>query len=118
MTISQAWHVLSTDSRVWIALALVGVDFVLGVLAAFKAGTFNLAKIAKFAETDFLFKLIPWAALFIGAQFAGGTLDPVEKAVYAGIVVAWGASIASSLSQLGLPLGPLEKVVGPETPAP
>lgn len=114
MTLNQAWETLSSDSRVWIALALVGVDFALGVIAALKQGTFNLSKIAKFAETDFAFKLIPWAVLFIGAQFAGGALDAVEKVVYAGIVAAWAGSILSSLGVLGLGTAAIAKITGPE----
>jgi hypothetical protein len=114
VTLNHAWAILASDKRVWIALALVGVDFILGVLAAAKSGTFNLSRIAKFAETDFAFKLIPWAVLFIGAQFAGGTLDVVEKAVYAGIVAAWAGSILSSLSQLGI--APQQAIAGPENP--
>lgn len=116
MSLNAAWHALSTDSRVWIALALVAADFVLGVLAALKSGQFNLAKVAKFAETDFAFKLLPWAALFVASQFAGGALDTVEKVVYAGIVAAWSGSILSSLNELGIAPPQVAALTGPENP--
>lgn len=117
MNLNAAWHALSTDTRLWVALALVGVDFVLGVLASFHRGDFSLSRIAKFAETDFAFKLLPWASLFVAAQFAGGALDTVEKVVYAAIVAAWTGSILSSLAELGIAPG-AAKLTGPETPPP
>lgn len=117
MNLNHAFAAFASDTRLWIALALVGVDFVVGVLASLHRGDFSLSRIAKFAETDFAFKLLPWAALFLGAQFAGGALDAVEKTIYAAIVAAWSGSILSSLAELGIAPG-AAAFTGPETPPP
>lgn len=112
MSIAQALHAFFASLKFQAALVLIFVDFVLGIAAAFNAGTFRLNWIADFAKTDILFKLIPWATLAFAAIYAGQqqlvipgiTTTWAETAVYAAVVAAWGASITKSLGDLGLPI--------------
>lgn len=105
--IAQFFH----DDKLKIALLLIAVDFVLGVIAAVKLGNFRLSYVADFGRNDILFKLIPWFVLYSAALVAGnaslGPFDVGDAAgsVYVVMLAAWGASIAGSLAELGLPGG-------------
>lgn len=110
MSLQQAIHLFFSDNTLIVALVLVAVDFVLGVAAAFAKHTFKLSYIGDFASNDLLQKLLPWAALYIGAKFAGDSgvgpfdLGAAAGSVYVLIVAAWTGSILASLTQLGLPI--------------
>jgi len=97
-------------TSVHIALLLVILDLVLGVLAAFKMGTFRLSYVADTAKTDILYKLFPYFLFFAAAHVAGGQdavipgLDVafIADGIYVLIVGAWVGSILGSLYDLGL----------------
>jgi len=112
MSFTQALQALFNDDMVIYALIIVLIDFILGVAAAFYKKTFRLSYIADFARNDVLAKLVPWAALYIGAKLApnAGTgvfdLGLAAGSLYAVVVAAWIGSILSSLADLGLKIGP------------
>lgn len=120
MNISAALTALAHDQRVVWALVLVAVDLVLGVLAAAKLGQFALAKVAAFARDDLLFKLAPWAVLYVASKLAPGgdhwlNLDVVQNTVYGLVAAAWAASIVTSLHQLGFgAVAGLARITGSE----
>ena len=117
------------DDKVGIAILLVVLDFILGVLAAFKRGNFRLSYIADFARNDIAFKLAPYFALYAGALVAGQEhfliegldLGMAAGAFYGAIVLAWVGSITNSLMELRGPGAPQTATValaGAENAAP
>jgi hypothetical protein len=98
------------DVKVEIALIAIALDFVFGVLAAFKTGTFRLSYVSAFMKDDVLYKLLPYFILYSASKLIGGKdivipgldLGVVAGAVFATIIAAWVGSILSSLSDLGL----------------
>jgi phage-related holin len=92
----------ANDDKVHVALFLVIIDFILGVCAAVKAGTFRMSYIADFARNDILYKLLPYFALYAAALVAGSVdivIPGLDFGVFAG---AFYASILNSLTSLGL----------------
>lgn len=129
MTFGQLIHTFFADDKLKIALVLVFIDFALGVTAAVKLGTFRLAYISDLARNDILFKLVPWFVVYAGAVVAGQqtilfnglTIGTVAGSLYALVVAAVGASIGTSLLQLGLGknLGAtIKSVFAPENASP
>ncbi len=112
MNYGQLLHRFFEDDKVWIALLLVVLDFILGVAAAFKAKNFRLSYLADFARNDILFKLLPYFVVYSGAVVAGNQdfvipgldLGVLAGAFYAGLVIAWVGSITASLGELGFPI--------------
>lgn len=105
MTFGNLLREFFADDKVGIALLLVALDFILGVIAAFKLGTFRLSYVADFARNDIAFKLFPYFTLYAGAVVAGQQHFLIEGldiglaagAFYATIVAAWIGSITGSL---------------------
>jgi hypothetical protein len=103
-------HQFFADDKLKIALVVVFLDFVAGVLAAFKLGTFRLSYVYDFARNDLLFKLVPWFFLYTGAFYAGHQnivipgidMGVVAGTAYAAMIAAWIGSILASLAQLGI----------------
>ena len=123
--LSQFFH----DDKVGVALLLITLDFVLGVIAAFKLGTFRLSYVSDFARNDIAFKLAPYLALYAGAVVAGDQdfliegldLGLAAGAFYATIVLAWVGSILNSLAEIRGPSGILTArtaIAGAENAAP
>lgn len=121
----QVWvHTFTHDTKVHIALFLVFLDFLFGVAAALKRGTFRLSYISDFAKNDILGKLVPYFALYVLALVSGGTnlVIPVldfglaANALYVAIVAAWTGSILSSISALGIAMP--KELGGPEKAGP
>lgn len=93
-------------------LALIFVDFILGIIVALKNGTFQLDKIANFLNTSVLY--------FLGGYLVLGLAATVEPAINAAWVTAAFALldatmvgfIVAKLKDLGLPIpdqiGPLK----------
>jgi hypothetical protein len=106
----QLLSVFAHDGKVEAALVVVALDFVFGVLAAFKLKTFRLSYVADFGRNDILFKLVPYFVLYSAALVAGGQdilipgidLGVVAGAAYVGFMAAWVASVLSSLQDLGI----------------
>ena len=110
MSLTSALAALAHDTRVLAVLAVVALDFVLGIVASLDkpavAGKFTLAKVANFAKDDLLGKLVPWGLFYVLWKLspAGGTKDllsGVETAIYGVAMAAWLGSVATSLGQLG-----------------
>lgn len=129
MSIVQALTSVFSGLDFQAAVALIALDFVLGVIAAWRLGTFRLSYVADFLRNDVAFKLLPWASLAIAAQFAGSQqivipgldLAMIAGAVYVAIVAAWVASILGSLKGAGLPIPDIpgqNSVIADENAAP
>lgn len=129
MTFGQLLHQFFADDKLKAALVLIFVDFVLGVVAAVNARNLRLAYVSDLARNDVLFKLVPWFVVYSGAVVAGQqqilvpgvTIGTAAGSIYALLVAAIGASIASSLLQLGLGAGisgRLRTLLGPENASP
>lgn len=127
MNLGQMLSVFMHDAKVEAAVAVVALDFVLGVLAALKAGTFRLSYVADFGRNDIAFKLAPYFVLYSGALVAGNQnivipgidLGVIAGAAYVGFMAAWVGSILKSLADLGLPsLGDALSGSDPATPSP
>lgn len=109
MDLSDALHALFVDMKLQIALVVIFVDFVLGVLAALKLGTFRLSYFADFCRNDILFKLAPWGVVYVASKFAGHQqlvipgvdLGVAAGAVYVAVMASWTGSIINSLAELG-----------------
>lgn len=129
MTFGQLLSTFFHDDKVGIALLLVALDLILGILAAFKLGTFRLSYVADFLRNDVAFKLVPYFILYVAAIVAGQEsflIDGLDIGLVAGgtygvLVLAWTGSILGSLRQLGLAGGDLsvrEVLAGAENAAP
>jgi hypothetical protein len=113
MTYGALLHAFFADDKLKIALAMIFVDFVLGVVAAVKLGNFRLAYVSDLLRNDVLFKLVPWFVVYAGAVVAGQqtilipgvTIGTVAGSLYGLLVAAIGASIIGSLNELRLPAG-------------
>jgi hypothetical protein len=111
LTIADIIHRIATDSLLQTMLAVLALDLVLGILAAFKLGTFNLAYLTNFMRNDVLGKVVPWAVLDVFAIVAGGAnivvagVDFTNIAHVSGVAIlaALTGSILGSLTDLGLP---------------
>lgn len=123
MTFGKLLHEFFSDDKVLISFVLIILDFILGVAAALKVGTFKFAYFSDFLKTDVLGKLLPYFVLYAGALVAGSAhlvipgLDValIAGLAYAALVTAFVGSILSSLKDLGVPL---PKYFGSEKPPP
>jgi hypothetical protein len=125
----------ANDDKIKAVLILIAVDFIFGVLAAIKMGTFRLSYLGDFLRRDVLFKVLPWFVLYSAGKLT--TTKPIPGIDFASlatvafgiIVAAMAASIGSSLVQLGLTkenaqamakgngTGALQRFLGPENPS-
>lgn len=111
MNIGPLLHQIANDAQLQTILVLIAADFVFGVLAAFKLGTFQLSYVANFARNDVLGKAVPWMALDAFAIVAGHTsvlLDQLDltnaaHGAFGVVVAAMLGSLLGSLKDLGLP---------------
>ena len=111
MNITTILSSFAHDKQVALVLSLIAADFILGVAAAFKQGTFRLTYVSNFARNDLLGKVVPWFAVFAfdKATSAAGIVGPVDwsqaNTVAFGVVtLAMVGSILSSLADLGIAL--------------
>lgn len=112
MSISDILHQFATDTQTKTILLLIGADLILGVLAAFKAGTFKLTYVANFARNDLLGKVVPFFAVDALAMVAGSTdvvipgldLSIVADGMFVAVTAAMVGSLVSSLTDLGVAL--------------
>jgi hypothetical protein len=130
MTFGSLIHVFFSDDKLKIAVAMIFVDFILGVVAAVKLGNFRLSYVSDLLRNDVLFKLVPWFVLYAGAIVAGQqsiliggvTMGTVAGSVYALLVAAIGSSILVSLNELRLAGGTTQTLAtaltAPENAAP
>jgi hypothetical protein len=105
----HALQAFFVDMKFQVALVVIFVDFVLGVIAALKLGTFRLSYLGDFGRNDVLFKLVPWLVVYVAAEFAGHQqlvipgvdLGVAAGAVYVAMLASWTGSILTSLAELG-----------------
>jgi phage-related holin len=113
VNITQILSQFATDKQLAVVLVLVVADFILGVLAAVKAGTFRLTYISNFARNDVLGKVVPWFAIFAlsKASSDAGIVGPIDwnqanVVVFGLVTAAMAGSILSSIADLGFPITP------------
>lgn len=111
------------DPTVRIIAVLVALDFVLGVLAAVKAGGFRLSFFADVFRNDLLGKVLPYYALWAAVHVSGidwsiGGFDVIEETTGAIVIAALAGSSLNSLRDLGLLTGLSDKVAGPDPESP
>lgn len=108
MNIGELLRNFFDEAEVGVLLALIFVDFVLGVLAAYKTGNFRLSYLVDFLRNDVLFKVVPYFVIYAGSLVTNGKdviagvidLGDIAGAMLAGIILALAASIVNSLAQL------------------
>jgi hypothetical protein len=110
------------DPTVRLVAALVALDFILGIAAAFRAGTFRLGWLSDFLRRDVLGKLVPyfavWAAVRLGGDLELAGVGAIEETVGLAVVASVGASILNSLRDLGVLNGAPDALAGSDTPPP
>lgn len=114
----------TSDPTVRLIAVLVGLDFVLGILAAFYTKTFRLSFIADVFRNDVLGKVLPyyvlWAALHVsGVDWSIGGLDVIEEGAGAVVLAALVGSVINSLTDFGLAKGAAGgPIAGPDPGSP
>lgn len=107
MTFSTALHQFAQDDLLKAVILLIILDLALGVAAAVKQGTFQLAYVGQFAKDDVLAKVFPWFILYAAAKLGpsvsllGVDLDNIQKGVFVVVTAALVGSLLSSLADLG-----------------
>lgn len=112
MNVSQWLVTFMHDDKLKTVLVLIAVDFILGVAAAVKGGTFRLSYVAQFAKDDLLGKVVPWFVLYAAALVAGHTtilpgvydIGDAASTLWGIVVAALGGSIIKSLGDFGVPV--------------
>lgn len=121
MTLQHVLTSFSTDPLLRAVLALIVLDFAVGVLAAIKTKTFRLSYLAAFGRDDILGKVVPWLFFYTAAKFAPSVglatlhLDVAADGFYGVVVASMAGSLASSAAELGVPLPSLPKLWANET---
>ena len=101
------------DLRVRAIMALIVVDFLLGIAAALRRGEFDLKKVADFYRTNVIPYLLGYAAFYIGARLVGPDLavlgdwaylleEGTLTVVWAAILAALGKDIITHIQDLGI----------------
>lgn len=113
----------TSDPTVRIIGALWVLDFLLGLFAAFKSGTFRLSYIADTFRNDVIGKILPyytlWAALHVtGIDWSIGGLDIVEEAAGGIVIMALVGSVLNSLRDLGIAEATPDEIAGPDPASP
>ncbi len=113
MDITAILSSFAHDKQLAVVISLIFADFILGVLASFKLGTFRLTYLSNFARNDLLGKVVPWFAVFAldKASHAANIVGPIDwsqisTAAFAAVTAAMVGSILSSVADLGLPSAP------------
>lgn len=91
-----------TTQMQWIVL-LVGVDVVLGIVAALVKKDFKFGSVAKFMKSGVIRYVFGFAVVTLAAE-ALPQLAFIAQVAFVLVVVAMAASILRNLAKLGLPL--------------
>lgn len=129
MNLGQMLHIFMADGKIKALLIVIFLDFLLGVIAAWKLGNFRLSYVSDFLRNDIAFKVIPYFILYAGAIVAGGQdiifpgldIGVVAGASYVVLMGAMVGSILSSVRDLGLqgqPQSVKSALAGSENAAP
>ena len=112
------------DPTVRLVAALILIDFVLGVAASVKVGTFRLGWLSDFLRADVLGKVVPyfavWGAVRVSGDIEIGGYGAIEEVVGAAVVLALSASALNSLRDLDILPSALSKdeIAGSDVPPP
>ena len=100
-------NVLAT-SQIRNIVMLIGIDVVLGILAALKTKEFALGKLAGFMKRGVLSYVLGFAVLVLATE-ALPSLAMVATVAYWLIMLALVGSILNNLAKMGLPIPPILK---------
>lgn len=103
--------------------ALWLLDFLFGIFAAAKLGTFRLSYFADTFRNDLLGKVFPyftlWAALHLTSiDFSVYGLDVIEETAGAVVMAALIGSLLNSVRDLGFQKGMSDTIAGPDPESP
>jgi hypothetical protein len=109
MNLGNLLHQFVSDTQFQTVAALIVLDLILGVAAAAKTRTFQVAYLANFARNDVLGKVVPFFVIDSAAIVAGGTnifipgvdLTNVAHGMFVLVTAAMVGSLLSSLKDLG-----------------
>lgn len=103
MDLGVLLHLFVSDTTVRIVAILIALDFVLGVSAALKAGSFSIGYLHGFLIDDVLSKLVPWFAVYAASKagLSDSMFTGLRDAIFAAVTAAMIASILKSLTDLG-----------------
>lgn len=108
----QVLEAFTADPKVLAMAILVGLDLLLGILAAIKTKEFTLKRLSDFLKEDILWKLVPyyglWAATYVGGDLVipGIDVGAIAAAGFLAITASLIASIYKSVADLGLAPAP------------
>lgn len=85
-------------------IALVIIDFILGILVALKEGTFQLSKIANFLNTSVLYYIGGYFLLGMAATCEPGFGAPLVTGAWVLLDATMVGSILGKLKKLGIPV--------------
>ena len=91
------------SSQIKYIVILIGLDVVLGIIAALKTKEFVLGKVAGFMKKGILVYVFGFAILALVGQVTP-SLDMVTTVAYFLILLALVGSILNNLGKLGLPI--------------
>src|SRR2546423_10260255 len=117
----QLLQSFAKDDKLKTVLILIAVDFILGVLAAMKMGTFRFSYLGDFLRRDVLFKVVPWFTLYSAGKLTttkaipGINFATLADGAFAIIVAAMVGSILASVNQLRLSKDGAKAVASGET---
>jgi len=93
------------DARLYVILALIGLDFALGVATAIKAGKFEWKKVGQFYQTMVVPYVIGYLALYVAFML----VPDVEPIVGEGLAtVVFGAILVNLVGSIAGHLGKLK----------
>lgn len=123
---AQFFHALFDDTRTQTVLLLVALDFLLGLVAALKLGTFRLSYVSDFLRSDVVFKVGGFAIFYAGYLYAknvdiiipGVDMEILMNAAWGVVVLAMAGSLLNSLKDLGLLGAAPDEVAGPDPTTP
>jgi hypothetical protein len=122
MTFNAALQQLLPNQQLVAAFVFVGLDVVLAVLSVIYLGLkdsdgdgkndgFKFGRLVDFLRDDVLAKVLPWAAIYVmatmytGLDVFGISLSDIATGIWVGVLAALVASMATSLGDLGAPVG-------------
>ena len=105
-TLGPLIDAFTADDTVRLIAALILVDIVVGVAAAFYTKRFTFAWLSAFLRDDVLGKVIPyfgvWAGVRIGGDIEVAGFGAIEETVGGMVVLTLATSVVNSLRDLGL----------------
>lgn len=103
MDLGSLLHLFVSDVTVKTVAALIAVDFVVGVAASLKDGTFSVGHLHGFLIDDVLSKAVPFFAIYAAAKagLSDAWFSGLRDATFVAVTAGMSASILKSLADLG-----------------